>query len=80
MQKATYTTISLDKRGDLVAIRACWSASRAGPAGEHIIVFDRKRVLGATASSPPLKQRPVKTICRFTSDIMREIMQARGMQ
>ncbi len=80
MQKTTYTTIVLAKNRGVVAVRASWPESRAGPAGEHVVLFDRKRVLGPTASSPPLKQRPVKTLCRFTQDIMQEILQARGMR
>lgn len=80
MERATYSTITVKGNGSTVTITAVWQATRAVAAGEHTVVFDRKRLLGATANNPPLKQRTVKTICRFTQDIVQEILQARGIQ
>lgn len=80
IERATYSTVVVSREHDTVLVRATWVATRVHPAGEHVVVFDRKRLFGTTAGSPPLKQRPVKTLCRFVQDAVAEILQARGLR
>lgn len=81
IQRATYSEVKLEfgEHGEVTLV-ATWPATRAGPAGEHRIVFTRSRVLGHTASSPPLLQRQSKRTCRIVDDIIAEIQRARRVR
>ena len=57
-----------------------WPATSRIEAGRHVVPVTRKTVMGATASLLPLQQRPVKKICRFTDDIILEVLRARGVR
>lgn len=80
ISKATYSDINLEfgEHGEVTVV-AVWPATKAKPGGEHRIVFTRSRVLGHTASSPPLNQRQTKKTCRIADDIILEIQHVRGL-
>jgi hypothetical protein len=80
MERATFSALTVKGNGRTVSIAAIWQATKACPAGEHTVVFDRERLLGATATKPPLKQRLAKPICRLAQDIILEILQAKGVR
>ncbi len=81
IQRATYSssvTIVGGQNGGF-SVRAVWPATKAGPAGEHLIEFTRQKVLGATSMKGRMCQRPTKKVCRFRDDVVREILQQRGI-
>ncbi len=80
IQRATYCDLELllGERGEFTLL-ATWSATRAGPAGKHEIVFTRQRVLGGTANLPPRLQRLRQRTCRIADDVIRELQRVRGM-
>jgi hypothetical protein len=78
MEKMTHSMLEFASAGDGFTVTARWDASRAGPAGAHVITFTRARVLGPTTHEPPLRQRPVKKTCHFRDDIIREVLGARS--
>ncbi len=80
LSKATYSTVTIEEvRAGSFTVVSKWPATKLAPAGEHRIHFDRRKVLGRSASLPPLKQRLSKKVCRFHEDIIREVLQARGL-
>lgn len=82
IKQATYASEATIEKGQngsfFVIVR--WPATKAGPAGEKRVYFDRSKVLGRTASSMPLQQRPVKKMCRFRDDIIADVLRARGVR
>lgn len=81
IKRATYSsniTIESGKHGEFT-VKALWPATKGGPAGEHRIYFSRARVLGATSLKGRLCQRTTKKVCRFRDDVVREILQQRGI-
>jgi hypothetical protein len=81
LERATYSTIRLElgSLGEFTLV-ASWPEKGGLPAGEHRVRFDRRRVLGTTASSSPLQQRQHKRICRVHDEIVMEILRARGIK
>lgn len=81
IQRATYSSsiiIESGKNGEFT-VKALWPSTRGGSAGEHRIYFSRASVLGTTALKGRLCQRTTKKVCRFRDDIVREILQQRGI-
>ena len=81
IKQATYASeVTIEKgQGGSFYVVVRWPATKAGPAGERRVYFDRSKVLGRTASSMPLQQRPVKRLCRFRDDIIADVLRARGI-
>jgi len=82
IKQATYASEAVIEKGQngsfSVVVR--WPSSKAGPAGERRIYFDRSKVLGRSVAAMPLQQRPVKKLCRFRDDIIAEVLRARGVR
>lgn len=82
IQRATYSSSvtigNVQKSGDFT-VTAVWPSTKGGPAGEHNIVFNRYKVLGATSMKGKLCQRTTKKVCRFRDDVVREVLQQRGI-
>lgn len=75
IQRRTYATsveVVLRERGEF-AVRVAWNATRVSPSGEHEVVFTRQRVLGTGKS-------PLKKVCRYRDDAIREVLQARSLR
>ena len=81
IKRATYAAnvaIEPRKNGEFF-LKVVWPATKAGAAGEHKIYFSRYKVLGATSLKGKLCQRTTKKVCRFRDDVVREVLQKRGI-
>lgn len=75
--RATYSELEVTVTRDAITILAKWPETKVGPSGSHEIQLTRLYVLGATATQPPLHQRPTKKTCRYRDEIIRELLEVR---
>jgi hypothetical protein len=80
IKRQTYAkevTLTLSSEG--LGVSVSWPKTSSSPAGSHFIVLTKKEVFGVSTSTPLQRTRPLKPVCAFRDQIIRTVLQARGV-